>query len=233
MLNPTALAPALPQPLEQGTGHERCTGIGDNATDDNWGDFILPKPPNTVRIAFQNIQGLPLDPYAGKHQQIIACIDQLQLDAFGLVEINLNFSRLPSHQQWKERFRNLQRAHSICSTNKHHTTTEKNLFGGTAQLAYDILPPRVVEFGADPSGLGRRVWTRFIGKHNTHLRLISGYRPVSNTRSDGPFQVANQYETHFLAQHDDRAARDALLPRRFGYRDPKLATPRRRYYFSS
>ena len=211
MLNPTALAPALPQPLEQGTGHERCTGIGDNTTDDNWGDSILPKPPNTVRIAFQNIQGLPLDPYAGKHQQIIACIDQLQLDAFGLVEINLNFSRLPSHQQWKERFRNLQRAQSICSTNKHHTTTEKILFGGTAQLAYDILPPRVVEFGADPSGLGRWVWTRFIGKHNTHLRLISGYRPVSNNRSVGPFQVANQQETYLLAQNDDRAARDAFL----------------------
>ena len=211
MLNPPVLAPATPQPLEQGTGQERCPRDGDDTTDDNWGDPILPKPPSTVRIAFQNIQGLPLYPYDAKHQQIISCIDQLQLDVFGLVEINLNFSRLPSHQQWKERFKGLRHAHSICSTNQHSTTTEKILFGGTAQLAHGTLSPRVVANGADLSGLGRWVWTRFIGKHNTHLRIISGYRPVSNTRSDRPFQVANQHETYLLSQNDDRRARDAFL----------------------
>ena len=188
-----------------------CTGTLGDDLDDAWGDPILPKATSTLRFAFQNIQGLPISPYSDKHSQIISVFNTLQLDSFGLAELNLNFSRLPSSLQWKERFKGLYHKHTTYSTNTHATTTDCTIFGGTAQLTQGTLAHRAISSGQDNTGLGRWVWTRFIGKNGTHLRSISGYRPVSGAHSDGPFQVANQHETYFLAHDDDRPARVAFL----------------------
>ena len=208
--NPTH--PALDrQPQVRGNGLARCQEEGDDQADDAWGDVILPKAPSTIRVALQNIQGLPILPYSEKHRQITSCIDLLQIDNFGIAEINLNFPQLPSSHQWRERFKKLISAHSIYATNTTHITQEKILFGGTAQLSTGMLGHRAIASGVDPSGLGRWCWTRFIGRHNTHLRIITGYRPTPNTQSDGPMQVANQHEIHLLSQDDDRDARQAFL----------------------
>ncbi len=198
------------QPRAQGNGNERCHGEGEHL-DDAWGDPMLPKAPHTIRVAFQNIQGLPLNPYANKHQQIVSCFELLQLDTFGLAEINLNLPKLPSSQQWKERFKGLQHNHSICTTNIQHITHDRVLFGGTALISTGTMAHCAVASGTDPSGLGRWAWTRFIGRHNTHLRIVTGYRPTPSTRSDGPLQVANQHEVFLLSNDDDREARSAFL----------------------
>ena len=169
------------------------------------------KTPSTLCVAFQNIQGLPLNLYSEKHTQIINIINKLHIDLLGIAEINLNLSCLPSSQQWKERFKHLLHKHTICSTNTNTTAIKKIVYGGTAQLAVNTLAHRALLSGTDPSGFGRWSWTRFIGRHGIHLRIITGYRPVSNSNSDGPLQVANQHESHLLSQNNDRAARTAFL----------------------
>ena len=159
-----------------------CHGAedADEMLDNAWGDLPSAKRPYTIRLAFQNIQGLPRFPYSEKHQQIISLFDQLQLDSLGIAEVNLNFSRLPSSQQWKERFKGLHHSYTTCSTNIHTTCREAVLFGGVAQLTTGTLAHRAIGRGTDPSGLGRWVWTQHTGRHGTHLRIITGYRPVSN-----------------------------------------------------
>lgn len=209
--NTVALANPQQHDLQGDDDTNCCIGIDGNEADDLWGDTIVSKPPTTLRFAVQNIQGLPISPYTDKHRQITSVIDSLQLDSFGLIEINLNFPRLPSSLQWKERFKDLLHKNTTCSTNIHSNTTDRTLFGGTAQLTQGTLAHRAISTGKDVSGLGRWVWTRFIGKNGTHLRFITGYRPVSANNSDGPFQVANQHETYFLTHDDDRPARCAFF----------------------
>ena len=203
--------PALERQPREPHATNCCHGEGNQELDDIWGDAPHAKSPSTIRLAFQNIQGLPRFPHSEKHQQIISLFDELQLDSFGIAEVNLNLPRLPSSQQWRERFKGLKSSYTICSTNTHTSCRESVLFGGVAQLTTGTLAHRAIENGADPSGLGRWVWTRHIGRHGTSLRIITGYRPVPNSHSDGPWQVANQHEAYLLAHDDDRDARTAFL----------------------
>jgi hypothetical protein len=53
-----------------------------------WGDEItIPKPKKTFRYTFQNIQGLPINPYADKHNQIITAMTETEADVYGLADL--------------------------------------------------------------------------------------------------------------------------------------------------
>ncbi len=62
--------------------------------------MTLPKPELVFRYIFQNIQGLPVNPRAHKHQQIADAFQTTDADTFGMAEINLNFSKLGPSDQW-------------------------------------------------------------------------------------------------------------------------------------
>ena len=139
--------------------------------------MTLPKPELVFRYLFQNIQGLPVNPRAHKHQQIGDTFNETDADTFGMAEINLNFGKLSANAQWHERFQSLGRIHSIHSVNCHDSSQSKLLHGGTAQITLGSSSHRALLSGADESGLGRWVWTLFAGRNQTKLRVISGYRP--------------------------------------------------------
>ena len=196
---------------DQDQDNDSCIrDTGDDESNNRWGDKCTLSE-NVIRIAFQNIQGLPIDPYADKHTQIATLISQLHIDSLGIAELNLNFSKLPSSAQWRERFKGIPHKHTHYATNFHNTTREKILYGGVAQVNTGTLAHRAVARGEDPSGLGRWVWSKFTGRHGITLRIISGYRPTTNCRQSGPLQVGNQHETYFLSLDDDRPARAAFL----------------------
>ena len=112
----------------------RCGDMGNNDESDNaWGDKCEEKPEDVIRIAFQNIQGLPINPYSNKHtQQIADLINTQHIDSLGLAELNLNFPQLQSSAQWRERFRGIEHKYTHHCTNIHHNTQDKILFGGRA-----------------------------------------------------------------------------------------------------
>jgi hypothetical protein len=176
-----------------------------------WGDSILlPKPDNTFRFIFQNIQGLPIDPYSHQHHQIGMALKEMEADVFGIAEINLNFRVLGPSFQWSERFRNLQRHHSIHSFNRHNSSTKRVLFGGTGLISTGASSHRVINSGADETGMGRWVWTLFAGRNQTQLRVISGYRPNPD-HSDRPGTVYSQQEKHLTSIRDKRNPRRAFI----------------------
>jgi hypothetical protein len=137
--------------------------------------MVLPKPPNTCRFTFLNIQGLSVNPKSHKHQQIATAIDETEANMSGFVELNLNFKMLGPTRQWADRFQQIRRQHSIHAYNKHDTSEANTLYGGTAQIATGAFSHRAIASGADETGMGRWVWTLFQGKNNTKLRVVSGY----------------------------------------------------------
>jgi hypothetical protein len=172
--------------------------------------MIIPKPPQTFRYIFQNIQGLPINPQSHKHQQIGTALKETEADMFGMAELNLNFTVLGPRYQWSERFRNFHRNHSIHTYNRHDSSKKRTLFGGTAQMATGAFSHRAIKSGADTSGLGRWVWTLLAGKNNIKLRVISGYRPNPDT-TDRTGTVYSQHERRLRAIKDFREPQRAYI----------------------
>jgi hypothetical protein len=176
----------------------------------SWGEeLILPKPEQSFRYIFQNINGLPVNTYGYKHQQISTAMQETEADLFGMAELNINFKQLGPAAQWNERFRNLRRNHSIHSYNQHDSSTARTLFGGTAQIVTGACSHRAIASGKDESGLGRWVWTLLAGKNNTRLRVITGYRPNPDTQ-DRTGSVYSQHERYLRSIKDDRNPRRAF-----------------------
>jgi hypothetical protein len=190
-------------------GNDRATAP--DTTSKTWGDPLpLPKPENTFRFIFQNIQGLPINPHSHKHQQIGTALRETEADTFGIAELNLNFGVLGPSFQWTERFRNMSRNHSVHSYNRHDSSKKRILFGGTAQIATGACSHRVIKSGEDETGMGRWVWTLFAGRNNIKLRVISGYRPNPD-QSDRPGTVYSQQERHLRSIRDTRDPRRAFI----------------------
>jgi hypothetical protein len=176
-----------------------------------WGEIItIPKPPETFRFTLLNIQGLSVDPHSHKHQQIKTAIQETESDATGLVELNLNFGVLGPNLQWSERFRNLQRNHSVHTVNRHDSSKKRILFGGAAQITVGACSHRAIESGADESGMGRWVWTLYAGRNNKKLRLISGYR-ANPDPTDRTGSVYSQQERYLRSINDNRNPRRAFI----------------------
>jgi hypothetical protein len=175
-----------------------------------WGDkLVLPKPANTYRFIFDNIQGLPIENQGHKHQQIITAIHETEADTIGMAELNLNFGVLGPSYQWTERFRQLPRKHSIHAYNRHDSSKKRILFGGTAQITTGACSHRAIKSGTDETGMGRWVWTLFSGRNNIQLRVISGYRPNPD-HTDRPGTVYSQQERHLRSIQDNRNPRRAF-----------------------
>jgi hypothetical protein len=80
--------------------------------------------------------------------------------------------------------------------------------GGTGIITNNSLTPRCTSHGADPTGLGRWVWTRLEGSDGFHTRLVLVYRPCTPT-GQGTGTVWEQH-CHFFGEVD-RNPRKALL----------------------
>jgi hypothetical protein len=191
--------------------HQRNRAANPSSTSNTWADYlVIPKPNNTFRYIFQNIQGLPVNPHSHKHQQIITALHDTFADIFSMAKLNLNFRVLSPTAQWAERFQRLRRNHSIHTYNRHDSSQDNLLFGGAAQITVGACSHRATSSGADESGMGRWVWTLFAGKNNTKLRVISGYRPNPDSM-DRPGSVYSQQERRLSTLKDDRNPRRAFI----------------------
>jgi hypothetical protein len=176
---------------------------------DIFGDFITRKEENILRIGFQNIGGFPID--RGKHKEgiIRKGITRWEFDVFGLAETNVDWRIVREEDKLyfrtKEWWESLHLSWTHNSTQKPITTRQ---FGGTAIFSMGPAAHRVVDKGADPSNLGRWTWTRYRGKNNYTLRIISAYRP---NPPNGPFTVYAQQNAYFHTTGNPRCPRKAFL----------------------
>lgn len=176
-----------------------------------WGDPLRP-PGNTnrdFRVAFLNVNGLPVAINHEQYQHITDAIHTMSIDVLGIQELNLNLHNLPPASQWRRRFLD-PRIYSFSAVNSHSTSREQRLFGGTALFLSRTVIPRRTDSGIDLSGLGRWSWVLVTGRQGINTRIVSGYRPVRDF-SNRPGTVYSQHEKYFYDQGNPREPRQAFL----------------------
>jgi hypothetical protein len=174
--------------------------------EDYWGDKIRPKEEDHLRIVFQNINRFPM--YAGdpKNESIHACLKGIQADIIGMAELGLRWHKLPTKDRLWERTRGwFESIKTTAAYNQHEEHTQIVQWGGTSIWSINNAVHRAIESGADLSGLGRWSWTRYQGRGNVTLRVISAYRPC---QSQGPLTVYAQHQNHFDSQDIEGCPRD-------------------------
>lgn len=176
-----------------------------------FGDLLVKKTDNTLRIMLHNINRLPSQRQTVKSKQLVSMIANRQIDIALLTEIGLYWKLVKTEDQWHERVReSFQASRTELAYNK----TEPNLtamvqFGGAAAIAVDDASHRLTSQGQDTTNLGRWAWLRFEGKQGHFLRVVSAYRPVTNN-SPGPGTVQAQHERFFGKEGRDEGPREAF-----------------------
>jgi hypothetical protein len=163
----------------------------------------------TFRYSFADINGLPAAAHREKHDRITTTLEETKVDLLGMPEINVNFKQTGPTNQWKDRFKKL-RTNSHFTTNIHTTSTETQVYGGTAYLTSKSTSNRVEAKGEDPHGLGRWTWALLSGRRGMKARFISGYRPVPDS-SNKTATVFSQHAQYFYDQGNQRNPRQAFL----------------------
>lgn len=82
--------------------------------------------------------------------------------------------------------------------------------GGTMVLSLNTAAHRVFEIGKDTTGLGRWSWSRYRGRHDLILHVISAYRPCI-PQDPGENTTHSQHQRYLDAHNDTRHPRNAML----------------------
>jgi len=130
-------------------------------------------------------------------------------DIFGFAETNLDWRLLPEEQHLFQRTKGWW--DSLHISLSHNTTSAPNTvwqFGGTALFSFDKAAHRIIERGQDPARLGRWCWSRFRGKSQHTLRVVTAYHP---NPPGGPFTVYAQHASYFNSVGDNWCPRLAFL----------------------
>lgn len=161
------------------------------------------KDQESIRICFQNTNGIPLINAHHKNESIYSFLANNNVDTFGMSEVNINWKLLPIDQRWSARtlswFNNSRTTFSYLAEDKF---SERYQIGGTGIMNIGGITRRFVEKGIDSNGLGRWAWCKYRGKRNQSIRIISIYAPTFNNENSG--SVYSQQRRVMLDRNDDR-----------------------------
>jgi hypothetical protein len=128
---------------------------------------------------------------------------------FGMAETNIDWRLASEHEKLHFRTRDWwESSHISYSFNCTNVPIKKHQHGGTALFSINKSAHRVCGKGVDPSLLGWWCWTRYKGRNNHSLRVISAYRP---NPPGGPYTVYAQHQHFFATQQDPRCPRRAFV----------------------
>ena len=145
----------------------------------------LPRPQHTLRIVFQNCQGLR--PTKSDIATNLSSLNQLDTSLVGLAETNLDWNQKKQTTEpilkaiktlWPH-----NKTTFVCS-NESHNSKSAHQPGGCMQLSISNLAPRHRTNLNDDSGMGRWSSQRFQGKHNHSVQIFTAYR-VSQSSPKG------------------------------------------------
>ena len=145
----------------------------------------LPRPHNTIRIIFQNCNGLkPNEPDLATS---LSSINHLDTSLIGLAETNLDWNqRSKTTEPLLKSIRAIwphNKTTFTCSTESHNSPTGHQP-GGCLQSSFSNLASRHRSSENDNSGMGRWTSQLFQGKNNRSIQIFTAYR-VSQSTSRG------------------------------------------------
>ena len=144
--------------------------------DENWG-----KEDGTIRLAFQNVNGLGFDEGQIKLQRIFDFLHKYNIDKLGIAEVNIYWQKMDKDKRLWDKTRGwFEGLHVHTSYNTNEPTISKRYQpGGVASFTKNKLAYKIMGKGIDMSNLGRWSWTTFQGKEGRVLRVITAYRPCN------------------------------------------------------
>ena len=147
-------------------------------TNSYYGDAIPQlKSEDSLLFTFLNINGLPQQSSKQKNNTIRNFIRHYNVDVLGMAEVNLNWSLVPTRDRWEERTIGwLEDSRVSMAYNVEDEATSIYQPGGCLQVTSNKLVNNWDRNGKDPTGLGRWTWSKFVGKDQQVLRVITAYR---------------------------------------------------------
>ena len=128
-----------------------------------FGDYLVEKKVDKVRIGFQNFNGLSGKPNDPVDASLKNWINANNFDVFGIPEVNLFWPKVRKSLQFHDRISSWWQPgqhQSVVAYNRNEKRKVRSIrqYGGTAQISRENASLRIQASGEDPSGLGRWVW---------------------------------------------------------------------------
>jgi hypothetical protein len=163
------------------------------------GTPIKKKKDGSVRIGFNNINGMGTRKTDARNSELHGFISSGDYDIFGMTETNVNWKKNGEHIRditygWFRRM-------GLCYEYYREYPCSSNFqVGGVAQMAIGEITGRIIKYGGDETGQGRWTWQTFKGKKDRIVRIITAYRPVKNKINAGSAWNQQQFyaDTHLL-----------------------------------
>ena len=175
------------------------------------GDSLEEDPlEGTIRIYFQNLNGLNWDAQGGKWPYICEVMEGIQVDIACFAEMNTDTNNFDVRRKMEQI---CQRQHSqsrlVMASSKYRTTTLYKP-GGTAILACNAITAHIKSHTRDR--MGRWATMSFSLSATKRVRVISAYQVCSNI-SPGSNTAASQQRAHIMEEQSLQGASHRKTPR--------------------
>ena len=167
-------------------GNKNDNSYSRDQSPDYCGHKLGKKRQNTTRVCLVNINGIGMKRQSKKSEEIRNFMDGGSVDVMGLVETNVNWSKLRARDTLWDRTKTWfeHRAISVAYNTKDGVSASKRQQGGTATLLKDKIAHKLQDTGFDPSGLGRWSWVRIRGRQGCVTRMVTVYCPVKTGKGN-------------------------------------------------
>ena len=167
-----------------------------------YGDPIIQKHPESIRLFFQNSKGLTYTNTGEDYGYYMSCLVAYQVNIFGIAETNTCWSHHHLMAEFKHHARKHFRQNCIAFGSPSRTVdpcTERETFqsGGSVTVASGRTSScSEGDTLSDPTGLGRWSGLTFEGKGDTKVSIITAYRSCSGSIASSPLgsTYAREYE---------------------------------------
>ena len=174
--------------------------IGNN---EKWGDDIKEKNERTLRLYFQNINGLSTAELTEDWMDIYTIMEDHNVDIYGLAETNITWTPTVTHNlHSKLRLYNgggsnqIKMSQSSCDD----PTLSTYQPGGVCQVARNKVVGRIGKYGNDPHSLGRWAYMTIQGRKGVKVVVATVYRLSQSSKPDGYRTAYNQQYRHLRRQ---------------------------------
>ena len=132
-------------------------------------------------------------------------------DIVGLSEVNIHWPLVNPAESWEYIISgHWEASNSVMDYNLEDNATKVWQPGGCLQISTARTTHKVLSMGSDTSGLGCWVWTRYQGKHNITLRVITTYITCI-TKSSGVQTIYRQHQKYLDITNYDRLPKQSML----------------------
>ena len=181
-----------------------------DSMEEEWGDEMGMEMHNVFWVGMLNIGGFPVDRHSAKAEELWMYIANCRLDAIGLTECNAHWKMIPIQYSMAEQTRGWWESMQINTAYySAYKSLVKHQAGGVSLWSINKGAHRVMDNDRDFRGLGRWAWTRYRGRNNVSLRVVTVYRPVLNRT--GVLLVWNQHKSYFELIKEDRCPREIFV----------------------